>query len=136
MPVPIIILLLTLTAVAARKFIPFKLPIWSIMTIGAILVLLLGQISISHAVSAIDPDVILYLLGFFFICQAAEESGFLEQFTEKLFCRAKTGSHALLLIVFVLGLASALFMNDTIAIVGTPIILQLCRSHKHLIKPL
>ena len=27
-------------------------------------------------------------------------------------------------------------MNDTIAIVGTPIILQLCKSHKNLIKPL
>ncbi len=27
-------------------------------------------------------------------------------------------------------------MNDTIAIIGTPIILQLCKSHKNLIKPL
>lgn len=42
----------------------------------------------------------------------------------------------MLVIVFVLGFSAALLMNDTIAIVGTPIILQLGKSQKHITKPL
>lgn len=71
----------------------------------------------------------LYLLGVFFISQAAEESGYLEHLTDQIFYYTNTGKQALLLIVFILGLGAALIMNDTIAIIGTPIILQLCKSH-------
>lgn len=40
------------------------------------------------------------------------------------------------MIIFILGLSAALLMNDTMAIIGTPIILQLGKTHKNLIKPL
>ncbi|WP_298623944.1 SLC13 family permease [uncultured Legionella sp.] len=56
--------------------------------------------------------------------------------TDQIFYYTNTGKQALLLIVCILGLGAALIMNDTIAIIGTPIILQLCKSHKNLIKPL
>lgn len=136
MPVSVIILLIVFFAVALRRLTTVTIPIWAIMAAGALAVLLFQQITPSHAVAAIEPDVMFYLFGVFLICQAAEESGYLAQITDKIFYYTRTGKQALLLIVFVLGLCAALLMNDTIAIVGTPIILQLCKPHKNLIKPL
>lgn len=72
----------------------------------------------------------------FLIAQAAEQSGYLEHLTYKLFYHSHTGKQALIIIIFVLGLSAALLMNDTIAIIGTPLILQLCKSQRRLIKPL
>ncbi|WP_454781407.1 SLC13 family permease [Legionella sp. WA2022007384] len=136
MPLAIWILSITLLGIAIRRVTPVFIPIWLITTGGATAALLLNQISPLQAIAAIEPDVMFYLLGVFLIAQAAEDSGYLEQLTDKLFYHAHTGKHALFIILFVLGLSSSLLMNDTIAIIGTPIILQLCRSHKKLIKPL
>ncbi|MDR3477099.1 MAG: anion transporter [Gammaproteobacteria bacterium] len=136
MPVALIILLLVWVAIALRKATQRVIPIWAIMAVGAFAALVFGQISPKQAVHAIEPDVMLYLFGVFLICQAAETSGCLEQLTEKLFFHAHTGRQALFIIIFALGLSAALLMNDTIAILGTPLILQLCRSNKKLTKPL
>jgi len=135
-PIALIILLFVLIAIALRKSINMIVPIGIIMFIGSMATLLFHQITPSRALTAIDPNVMFYLLGVFLICQAAETSGYLEQITDRLFIYSHTGKHALFIIVFVLGLSAALFMNDTVAIVGTPIILQLCKSHKKLIEPL
>lgn len=136
MSVAVIILLIVLIAIALRRVVRVVIPIWAIMVTGAIAVLLCQKITPLGAFSAIEPDVMLYLFGVFLISQAAEESGYLAYLTDQIFYYTSTGKQALLLIVFVLGLSSALLMNDTIAIIGTPIILQLCQSHKNLIKPL
>ena len=136
MSLAVFILLIVLVTVALRRIASVLIPIWAIMAAGAFAAIVFQQITPAHAVTAIEPDVMLYLLGVFLISQAAEESGYLEHFTDHIFYYTNTGKEALLLIVFVLGLGAALMMNDTIAIIGTPIILQLCKSHQNLIKPL
>ena len=136
MPIAVIILLIVLVTIALRRIIKFYIPIWLIMAGGALASIVCQQISPLQALTAVEPDVMIYLFGVFLISQAAEESGYLEHLTDNIFYRAHTGKQALFVIVFVLGLSSAFLMNDTIAIVGTPIILQLCKSHKNLIKPL
>ncbi|ARG97261.1 SLC13 family permease [Legionella micdadei] len=136
MPIAVVILLIVLFAIAFRRVIRVAIPIWVIMAIGAVAALLLQQITGLSALKAIEPEVMFYLFGVFLICQAAEDCGYLEHLTDKIFRRARTGKQALAIIVFILGLSAALLMNDTIAIIGTPILLQLCKSHRGLIKPL
>ena len=136
MPIAVVILLITLCAIALRRVSRFIIPIWVIMTAGAFAALLCKQITPVNAFASIEPEVIFYLFGVFLISQGAEESGYLAHLTDRIFCYAQTGKQALLLIIFILGLSAAFLMNDTMAIVGTPIILQLCKSHKRLIKPL
>jgi Na+/H+ antiporter NhaD/arsenite permease-like protein len=136
MPLALTILLLTFVVVAMRKFIHKALPIWAIMSAGALAVLVFHQITPAHAFSSIEPNVMLYLLGIFLIAEAAEASGYLEHLTDWLFFHAHTGKQALIVIVFVLGISTALLMNDTVAMIGAPIILQLCRKHKNLLPPL
>ena len=136
MPIAVIILLMVLFAIALRRLIRVVIPIWTMMTVGAVAVLSLQQITASSALNAIEPEVMLYLFGVFLISQAAEECGYLAHLTDRIFHHAHTGKQALAIIVFILGLSAALLMNDTIAIIGTPIILQLCKAHKELVKPL
>lgn len=136
MPISLIILIIALISVALRQTSRVAIPIWMITVIGAIADLLFQQITPLDALKAIEPDVMLYLFGVFLICQAAEDCGYLEQVTDRIFYHAHTGNQALFVIIFMLGISAAFLMNDTIAIVGTPIILQLCKSHKNLIKPL
>lgn len=130
MSLSIIILLFILIAIALRSFLPFSLPIWLIMLLGGVAVLVTSQIEFVAAVHAVDFEIIFYLLGVFVIAQGLECSGVLEQVTEKMFAKNANALFALFVIVFLLGLAAALLMNDAIAIIGTPVILQLCRGQK------
>jgi Na+/H+ antiporter NhaD/arsenite permease-like protein len=98
MPIAVIILLIIFLAIAFRKISRVHIPIWSITTVGAIATLLFQQITPLKAIASIEPDVMFYLLGVFLISQAAEESGYLEQLTDRIFCHAHTGREALLII--------------------------------------
>jgi Na+/H+ antiporter NhaD/arsenite permease-like protein len=126
--VSIIVLLVVFVLIAVRQIGRFRLQIWQAMLLGALAVLLTGQISPAKALQAINMDVILFLFGMFVVGQALEESGYLSHLSSKLFGRAKTVDSLLLLILFGAGLLSAFLMNDTLAIIGTPVMLQIARK--------
>ena len=123
-----IALALVLLLIAIRQLGEFKLQIWQIMLLGALLVLLSGEISPVDAASAINPDVMIFLAGMFVIGEAMRESGYLFHLFNRIFCRAKNLDHLLLLILFAMGFLSALLMNDTLAIIGTPLMLYLAQA--------
>ena len=129
MILPIIILLLIFLFIAVRQIGSIKLQIWQIMLGGAMIVLVTRQISFYDALKAINLDVMLFLFGMFVVGRALEKSGYLSQVSYKLFKRAKTVNQLLLLLLFGMGLLSAFLMNDTIAIIGTPVVLLLARKH-------
>lgn len=106
------------------------------MLVGALTALLFQSISLSHAWEAVKLDVILYLLGVFMIAEALEQSGYLENITYQCFNHTNRGWALLWLMSLSMGLLSALFMNDTVAILGTPVILQLTRKHPEMRPPL
>jgi Na+/H+ antiporter NhaD/arsenite permease-like protein len=126
--VSIIVLLVVFVLIAVRQIGRFRLQIWQAMLIGAVAVLLTGQISPARALRAINLDVILFLFGMFVVGQALEESGYLSHLSFRLFGRAKTTDSLLLAILFGAGLLSAFLMNDTLAVIGTPMMLQIARK--------
>jgi Na+/H+ antiporter NhaD/arsenite permease-like protein len=85
------------------------------------------QISPMDALRAINVDVMLFLFGMFVMGEALEESGYLGHLSHRLLRSARTTDQLVLLLLFVVGLASALLMNDTVAIVGTPVVLLVAR---------
>ena len=123
-----IALALVLLLIAIRQLGEFKLQIWQIMLLGALMVLLSGEISPVDAASAINPDVMIFLAGMFVIGEAMRESGYLFHLFTRIFCRAKNLDQLLLLILFAMGFLSALLMNDTLAIIGTPLMLYLAQA--------
>ncbi len=126
--ISIIILLIVFVLIAVRQVGNIRLQIWQIMLGGAIVALLSLQISPLDALKSINIDVILFLFGVFTIGQAMEESGYLSRLSFKLFSRAKNLDSLVLLILFGGGLLSAILMNDTLAIIGTAVVLSLAKT--------
>ena len=124
-----IILLIVFTFIAVRQIGKIKLEIWQVMTLGALGCLLTGEISAFDAVKSVNLDVILFLFGMFVVGVGLEESGYLSHLSYKIFKRAKSQDELLILILFIIGFASAFLMNDTLAIIGTPVVLHLSKKH-------
>lgn len=116
--------------IAVRRIGKLHLRLWQIMLLGAVAVLVTGQVGLVPALRAIDLDVMLFLFGVFVIGQALEESGYLFHLSYKLFRRAGSANGLILAILFGAGLASAFLMNDTLAIIGTPLVLLLAKQHR------
>jgi len=132
--VSIIVLLIVFVLIAIRDVSNIKLKIWETMSLGALIVLVTGQISFKDALSAINVEVILFLFFMFVIGVGLEESGYLEYITFHIFKRAKNKKQIILTLIFVMGLLSAILMNDTIAIIGTPILIHLSNKFNFNIK--
>jgi Na+/H+ antiporter NhaD/arsenite permease-like protein len=113
--------------IAVRQIGNIRLRIWQIMLLGAITVLVTLQITPLEAITSIDIDVMLFLFGVFIIGRALEESGFLAEISLRLFSRARSPNILLLTVIFSVGLLSAFLMNDTMAIIGTPVVLLLSK---------
>jgi Na+/H+ antiporter NhaD/arsenite permease-like protein len=128
--VPVIVLVVVFGLIAVRQVGRFHLKIWQIMLGGAAAVLLTLQISLPAAVAAINLDVMLFLLGMFIVGEALHRSGYLFYLGHRLFRRAGSVNRLVLLLLFSVGTLSAFLMNDTLAIIGTPLVLHYAFRHR------
>jgi Na+/H+ antiporter NhaD/arsenite permease-like protein len=119
------VLALVFLLIAVRQVGRFNIRIWQIMVGGALAVLLTGQIAPADALHAINIDVMLFLFGMFVVGEALVQSGYLAWITHRLFSRTKNAGQVVLVILFGMGSLAALLMNDTLAIIGTPLVLGL-----------
>jgi Na+/H+ antiporter NhaD/arsenite permease-like protein len=131
----VVILALVFILIAIRQVGRFKLKIWQIMLGGAVAVLITGQIALPDALHAIDIDVLLFLFGMFVVGEALVSSGYLSGLAHRFFARAHNPDQVVLGILFGMGLLSALLMNDTLAVIGTPLVLALAAG-RHISKKL
>ncbi len=115
---------------AVRQVGRFNLRIWQIMLGGALVVLISGQISFPDALGAINIDVILFLSGMFIVGEAMVESGYLAVLSGRFFPLVRTTDQLVVLILFGMGFFSAILMNDTLAIIGTPLVLSLATKFR------
>ncbi len=126
--ISLIILALVFALIAIRQIGKVRFQIWQIMLLGAFGVLVTGQISPAEAGKSINIDVMLFLFGVFIVGRALEDSGYLSNLSYRFFGKAKTLNVLVLCIMFGMGALSALLMNDTLAIIGTPVVLSLARK--------
>jgi len=128
-PLSIIILLIVFILIAVRQVGRIKLQIWQVMLGGGVAVILTGEISPLDSAGAVNIDVMLFLFGMFVIGEALYESGYLSHISYRLFRRAKSVDQLILLVLFGFGALSAFLMNDTLAIIGTPMVVLLAKKH-------
>lgn len=128
MIISLVVLAIVFVLIAIRRIGNFKLQIWQIMLFGAIAVLVTGQISPLNALASINVDVLLFLLGMFIVGEALVESGYLSHLAYRLFKRVKSTDQLLLAVLFGMGVASAFLMNDTLAIIGVPVVMLLAKQ--------
>src|SRR3989338_6668333 len=129
MNIPLIVLIVVFLGIAIRQIGKIRFQIWQVMLFGAMVVIFTRQIALLDALKAINLDVMLFLFGMFVVGQALEKSGYLSHVSYKLFKLAKTVNQLLLLLLFGMGFLSAILMNDTLAIICTPVVLLLARKH-------
>ncbi|GAB4029859.1 MAG: SLC13 family permease [Elusimicrobiota bacterium] len=132
----IFILCAVLLLISIRQIGKFRLEIWQIMLGGAAAVLLAGEITPSEAIKAVDFDVIFFLFGMFVCGALFEISGYLAYNQYRLFRNVDTAEKALFIFVFFCGISSAVVMNDTVAVIGVPVAVNLSKRFGISTKPL
>lgn len=94
------------------------------------MLLLVGFIDIHEAYSFIDWDVITFLLGMMVMIVYLEYSGFFEHVALLLVRFSRSTEHLLILTIISSAMLSALFVNDTICLLFTPILLKSAKYFK------
>ena len=111
-----------------RNFRRLRLPVWTIMMAGAVAMIFFNAIPLSAAYSAVHLDVIFFLLGMFTVVAAMDISGFLEFLTLRMLVFARSPQRAFAIIFFGMGTLSAFLVNDTLALMATPIMLGVAKQ--------
>jgi len=126
----LLILGLVFLLITVRQIGRFTFRIWQVMTVGAVLVLLTGEISLSQALSAINLDVMIFLFGMFVVGEAVSASGLLARISDQICRFAGTRDRLLPVFICVMAVSSAFLINDTVAIIGTPLALSLASRYR------
>lgn len=90
--------------------------------LGAVAMVLLGGLPLGEAYAAIDMDVLVFLLGVMILVGYLEEAGFFGWCAVVVLRRASTPRRLLVGVTVGGGLLSALFVNDTVCLMVTPVL--------------
>jgi len=125
--ITLVVFAVTYGAIVLRNLKGFTLPIWAILLAGAVAMVFVGSIGVVDAYRAVNLPVIAFLFSMFTLVTALDISGALENFARALLRRAKKPGDVIYLTFFGFAFGSAFLMNDTLALMGTPIMLTLSR---------
>ncbi|MGI0134063.1 MAG: SLC13 family permease [Candidatus Micrarchaeaceae archaeon] len=95
--------------------------------IGAVLIILCGVLSKQEAIAAIDFSTLALLFGMMTVVHYASVSGLLEAFAEKLVGMSHSAIQLFWIVCLSAGFLSALFVNDTICLLMTPLLLAITK---------
>ncbi len=126
--IPLAVLAMVYALISIRRIGGKSIEIWEAMGLGAFLVLIFGQISPIEALKSINLDVIVYIIGMLIIGEALYESGYLNYLLTRFFSGSRTVSSLLFKLVLFSGIASVILMNDTLAVLFTPFLVNLSRE--------
>ncbi|MBN2384492.1 anion transporter [bacterium] len=124
------IFILTYVFISVQRIPWVRLDRPSGVTIGSALLLIIGVIDLEQAFSYIDPDVLLFLLGMMVMIAYLEFSGFFETIAIWMIRHAHSTKKLLFLTILSSALLSAFFVNDTVCLLITPVILRATRLVK------
>lgn len=119
-----LIFLLTYILVSLGENSPRKLDRPTTTLIGAVLMVLTGSLSRREASTAIDFSTLAVLFGLMVLLTMFMQSGFPAWLAFKALRRCRSPRKLLALVVFSSGIGSALLLNDTVCLLGTPLLLQ------------
>jgi len=124
------IITLSIFGIALGSYPTLRMNRSTIALVGATALILIGALTIDEAFRAIDINTIILLFSMMVLNINLRISGFFKIITSKIIAFARTPRQLLALIIFSSGLLSALFLNDTIVIMFTPLILSVILSLK------
>jgi Na+/H+ antiporter NhaD/arsenite permease-like protein len=121
----------TYTIVAAGRAPFLRLDRTGAAVVGAVLMVVTGAIAFNEAVAAVDFRTIVLLFSMMIIVAHLRLAGGLAAFARFISTRVRHPAAMVVALVFAAGLLSALFVNDTICLVFTPIVLDVAAARRH-----
>ena len=96
--------------------------------LGGALMLVLGILTPAEAIAAINLDVILLLVGMMVLVSGLDACGFFDLVSSRIAARAKTQTSFLVWLMVTTAALSAVVLNDTIALLVTPVVVRSARA--------
>ena len=125
-----LIFLLTYLVLAIGRLPGFRVDRTGAAIIGASLMVSINALTLEDAYRAINLDTIILLFGMMIVVANLQLSGFFALVSERVVEHAHRPLILLAAIVFVAGSFSAFFVNDTMCLVLTPLVLQITAALK------
>ncbi|MEM3396862.1 MAG: SLC13 family permease [Thermoplasmata archaeon] len=122
------IFIVTYVFISFRRVSKIKIERPAIALFGGIAMVFAGAISTQEALSAIDLNTIALLLGMMLIVSALEISGFFNWAAVRVTKFANTQFQLLSFIVVLTAVLSALFLNDAVVLMLTPVVLKVAKT--------
>ncbi|MCY0882519.1 MAG: SLC13 family permease, partial [Acidianus infernus] len=122
------VMIITYSLIATRGI--TKIPPWASMFFGGVLMIVLGVLTPEKALSAINLDVILFLITIFTFASSLEVSGFLKYIAYAIISKFKRPDKVLFSVLVTSGLLSNLVTNDGLSASWTPVILEMKKEMK------
>ncbi|HVU25453.1 MAG TPA: anion transporter [Opitutus sp.] len=123
--VTVVVVSATLVGVAIGRWPWLNMNRATIALVGATMLMALGIIPLERAIRAVDWNTIVLLFAMMVLNVNLRSAGFFRLVTARLVGVARTPRRLLALIIGVSGVLSAVFLNDTIALMMTPLVLEL-----------
>lgn len=124
------IIIISIIGIALGSYPSFRMNRSTIALVGSTLLIITGALTLDEALKSIDINTIILLFSMMVLNINLQLSGFFKIVTSKIIVLARTPRQLLALIIFSSGMLSALFLNDTIVIMFTPLILSVVLSLK------
>lgn len=128
--ISLIIILLTLAGVAIGRFPGLRMNRATIVLVGSTALIIIGAISLDQAYQAIDLNTIVLLFSMMVLNVNLRLAGFFDLVVHRVARFAKNTKQLLFLVIMSSGMLSALFLNDTVVIMFTPLVLEVTTALK------
>ncbi len=125
-----LIVLVTYAGVAIGRVPGLRMNRATIALVGAATLIAIGVINEKQAYAALDIGTILLLAAMMVINANLRMAGFFSLITNRVLRVAKTPRVLLALIIFASGVLSAIFLNDPVCILFTPLVIELTQRLK------
>src|SRR5579863_7247165 len=122
---PIVIFLIAYIFIAIESGRGSRLDRTAAAFCGAVAMVLAGVVSLNGAYRAVSWDTIIFLLGIMILVAHFQVSHFFDWVAIHVAALARTRFQLLVLLIFTTGILSAFFVNDTICLIFTPIVLAI-----------
>ncbi len=122
------VFVLTYVLISARRVGVLRIERPSAAMLGAALMIILGVVGPLEALQAINLDVIVLLLGMMLLVAGLDACGFFDTISQVIARRARTQIELLAALMVAAAVLSALVLNDTIALLMTPIVVRACQA--------
>jgi Na+/H+ antiporter NhaD/arsenite permease-like protein len=126
----LIVFALTYVVISGQRIPGLHLDRPSAALCGAVMMVLVGTLSLADAYAAISLDTLSLLLGMMIIAAFLAEAAFFRTIAYRAAMHAGTPRTLLIIVVVAAGLSSTMLVNDTVCLMMTPIVLTVVRELK------